>query len=207
MRHQSHRRFTPRSCVVGLLCEYKFMMQSLDTLQNIFSRGRYLTIALCTALLAFVLSVWIQNYGLIFEIFTLPTTSLLPKVAILLSLLSTFGSGVPLFSVVLIVISALLFGVAVALFVYYIREHNGTFYNHGATLGISGVVASIFGVGCAACGTIVLTSLLGIFGAAGLLSLLPFGGSEFGVAGVLVLIWSVLWILKSIAETPRCLIE
>jgi len=67
-----------------------------------------------------------------------------------------------------------------------------------------GLISGIFGIGCAACGTLVLTPLLALIGAGGIVALLPFGGQEFGVFGVGMLGFSIFVIAKKIQEPLVC---
>ena len=70
--------------------------------------------------------------------------------------------------------------------------------------GIGGLVSGVFGIGCAACGTFILTPLLALFGATGLFSLLPFGGEEFGFIGVGLLVYSIYAVTKKINSPMVC---
>ena len=59
-------------------------------------------------------------------------------------------------------------------------------------------------MGCAACGSVILTAFLGTIGAGGLLLLLPFHGAEFGIIGLLLLCASIRYLIKKIAEPLVC---
>jgi len=93
---------------------------------------------------------------------------------------------------------AVLFGINIALLAYYIRSRQSSVISSGATLSISGLVSGVFGIGCAACGTFILTSFLSAFGAVGVLSFLPFSGEEFGFLGVGLLVYSIYVISRKI---------
>ncbi len=55
---------------------------------------------------------------------------------------------------------------------------------------LTGLIATILGIGCAACGSAILYSLLSIIGATGLIFILPLHGSEFALIGLLLLGYS-----------------
>ena len=99
---------------------------------------------------------------------------------------------------------SILFGVNVALIVYYIRSRQDAKIGSGTTLSAGGLISGIFGVGCASCGTFIIGSLLSIFGVSVLLSFLPFGGEEFGFIGVGLLIYSSYLILNRISKPSVC---
>jgi len=66
---------------------------------------------------------------------------------------------------------------------------------------VTGLIATVLGIGCAACGSAILFALLSIFGAGGLIVLLPLHGNEFGVIGLIVLTYSN-WILLGKLNNP-----
>ena len=93
------------------------------------------------------------------------------------------GSNFTFVSAVVAIFISTLFGMNVALLVYFIKKMQGglsSIKGNGVT-NTGGLVAGILGIGCAACGTFVLTSVLTIIGAAGILSYLPFGASQHKV--------------------------
>lgn len=50
-----------------------------------------------------------------------------------------------------------------------------------------GAAVALLGVGCSACGSVILTSLLGVGATAGLVAVLPLGGAEFPLLASLIL--------------------
>src|SRR3546814_17586283 len=70
----------------------------------------------------------------------------------------------------------------------------------GAAASFGGLATGLFGVGCAACGTFVLSPALTLVGISGLIAQLPFGGEGFGVLGVGMLGLSLVLPERRIAE-------
>ena len=64
--------------------------------------------------------------------------------------------------------------------------------------------AGVLGVGCAACGSLLLGVVLPSLGAAGALAALPLNGEEFGILSVALLFASLLLISKNIAGSIAC---
>ncbi|MCW9054409.1 MAG: hypothetical protein OQJ98_00260 [Candidatus Pacebacteria bacterium] len=179
-------------------------MSLFTTFFQVFSRIAYILIALCVGALTFAISVWILNASLINSIVIHLDAPLSQKAGLLMSLLTSFSASVPTVSVVFIVVASVLFGINAALLAYYIKVRQGGLGGGSTVLSIGGVVASFLGIGCAACGTIILTSLLGLLGGAGLVALLPFGGAEFGVLGGVALLYSTWFILENISKPLTC---
>ncbi len=56
---------------------------------------------------------------------------------------------------------------------------------------IGGLVSSALGIGCAACGSVVITTVLSLFSVGGLILLSPLQGAGFGILGIGLLVWSI----------------
>jgi hypothetical protein len=70
--------------------------------------------------------------------------------------------------------------------------------------GVGGFVSGLFGIGCAACGTILLTGILNLLGITWLLTYLPLHGAEFGVIGVGLLAFTSYAVAKRINDPLLC---
>ncbi|MEK7546517.1 MAG: hypothetical protein AAB554_05650 [Patescibacteria group bacterium] len=95
---------------------------------------------------------------------------------------------------------AAFFGLNSALVFRYMRDQ--VRINHVAGASVVGIIVGLLGIGCAACGSVVLASLLGI----GAVAALPFRGQEFAWLGLAVLAASTISISKKIAEPAACAI-
>lgn len=71
----------------------------------------------------------------------------------------------------------------------------------------SGAVAAVLGIGCIACGPLLIGSLLALFGATGLLFLLPFHGAELGIIAIGLLLYSLHTLAKIITAPAVCAID
>lgn len=180
-------------------------MRRLSILASIISRPRYAALATFIGALVFTGAVWLPNLGTI-SLAIQSSASGLEKIQFILSLYGSIATNFTLMSASYTVMIAILFGLQVALLWYYIkavRLGSAQLRNVGAT-SIGGLVSGIFGIGCAACGSFILTSVLTLFGVSGLLAYLPFGGEEFGVIGVVLLVYSIYIILNKIDKPLVC---
>jgi hypothetical protein len=107
------------------------------------------------------------------------------------------------------VLIALFFGINAALLWYYVaRAKRLSKADRSLTFtGVGGFVSGIFGIGCAACGTILLTAVAQLFGAAWLITYLPLHGAEFGVLGVALLVLTTYSLAKRIDDPMLCTID
>lgn len=179
------------------------MVQQLLT---IFTRPAYALIASMVGVTVFSVAVWLPNLKLIGTVITSSTATTIEKVQLLMSLYGGITTNFTLVSALYTILIAILFGVYSALFVYYIRTMQAKSNDavSVSALGVGGVVSGFFGIGCAACGTFILTSLLTFGGASTFLTLLPLGGQEFGFLGVGLLTYAVYSLLKKLNEPSVC---
>ncbi|MFC7173681.1 hypothetical protein ACFQL0_10650 [Haloplanus litoreus] len=106
-----------------------------------------------------------------------------------------------------VVLVALLVGVDIALVTYHVREHRLS--AGGSSGSLLGVLLGTLGAGCAACGSAVIAGLLSLFGAAGLVTLLPLDGLEFAALALVALVLSIYWLSDGMrgGEIRGCPVE
>jgi len=175
------------------------------SLKKIFSQTKYITIAVLVAVIVFVFVVWFPNFRLIKEVIFLSGISFVHKVKFLFSLFGSIKTNFSAISSIYIITIAILFGLNISIVSYYIKTRQVIKSRSGTNLGsIGGLISGIFGIGCASCGTFLLTPILSLFGASGFLTFLPFGGEEFGLIGISLLLYSSYLTLKKIPEPLIC---
>ena len=93
---------------------------------QVFSNGRYVLLAATTALGVFVLTTWLANLTLVWQIATSQWMALADKAKILLALTGSIGTNFTLFSASCAIAMAILFGLNVAVIVHVFRERRRT---------------------------------------------------------------------------------
>lgn len=172
----------------------------ISVFKKVFNSVNYWLIAISIAALVLVFSAWLPNFKLIGQIISSSAVSVLDKMSILLKLLGSFPASLSTLAFVLITITAILFGINIVMFIYFLKNSHGGEVK-GFTAGFGGIVSGIFGFGCAACGSVILGSVLG---ASGLLAALPLAGGEFSFLGVVLLSLSIYIISKRIYKPATC---
>lgn len=175
-------------------------------LTAVFSTPLHVLIAILTAWGVFTFAVLLPNIQLIAVVVLSDTASVVEKIHFLLSLYGSIGTNFTLVSASSVIAIAILFGINVSLLVYYIRRVRGVARNVKSTsvAGIGGLMSGMLGVGCAACGTFVLTSALALVGAGGIVTYLPFKGGEFGFIGIGLLLYSTHSLIQKIDRPVVC---
>lgn len=174
---------------------------------EIFKNFRYIFIAALVAFIAFSFSVTVSNWGFLLEVISSESATFLDKLNIFFSLFGSINTNFTRVSATYTVIIDILIGINAAMIIYYIRRRRESVKNTGVLVGMGGMASGLFGIGCAACGTFLLSSLFAIVGAGGLVGYLPFGGQEFGFLGVGLLSFSIHMTTKKIKEPLVCEIE
>ena len=173
---------------------------------RIFSKPQYLLSALLIAFVVFSLSILFPNRALIFKVVLSDSSTFTSKIRLILSMYGSIGTNFSKFSATYTSLVAILFGVNTAMMVYYIKKQQNVFKGTKVLLGtgLGGLISGFLGIGCAACGTFVFTTLLSLIGVGAVTTFLPLGGKEFGIIAVGLLLFSIYRIDKKISAPLVC---
>jgi len=107
--------------------------------------------------------------------------------------------------VISIIALSMLFGLHGVLIVHYIKtsKRKGNINRYHA-LSTMGFIAGLLGVGCAACGSIILTTFAVSLGVGGIFLFLPWGGQELTFIGIGMLLISMYYLLKHMVRPQVC---
>ena len=176
-------------------------------LSQVFTEGSYVLLATVVGISVLIFATWLPNLGLVWQVLTSESVPLPNKIEILTALVRSINTNFTFFSMVIVIAMAMLFGTNVALIVYYfrlrqtlVRQASGGI----AAASLGGLASGFLGVGCAACGTLILSPTLTFLGAGTLVMSLPFGGEEFGLAGLAMLVLSLILGAKKIGQLTAC---
>lgn len=170
---------------------------------EVFSRTPYIVGAMILVLIVFAFAVLLPNLSLLSEVVFNSSASLGTKINLTLSLLGGIRTNFSDLSATYTILIAILVGVNIAMIVYLVRKRSGLGQS-GIAAGAGGIVSGALGVGCAACGSFLLSTILASFGAAGTLALLPLKGGEFGIVSVALLGITLGIVSNKIAEPLVC---
>ncbi len=179
-------------------------MSLIRTLLQVFSHRWVFVTAVVTAGAAFMLAMWLRNLFLIMATFRSPLFSVSDNLVLLAQLLGGIVTDATTLAAMLIITTAVLFGVNAGLFAFYVQRKRDLPQAKEGTTALAGLMAAVFGVGCASCGTFVLGAVLSSVGASSLLALLPLGGQEFLLASIALLTTSIYALTRSIEASKVC---
>lgn len=176
----------------------------IRTLREVFGKFSYVVIALVGGLAAFTFAVWLPNFSLIANTLGNWRVPLAIKAQLLTGLFLSITTNFSVFSASYTIAIAILFGIDLGMIVYFVKR-NRALGQGEMTASVSGIISGMFGVGCAACGSFLATSILSLVGAGGAIALLPLRGGEFGLLSVILLVSSIYFVARKIAASPVCL--
>lgn len=174
-------------------------------LRRVFRHVRYIVGASGVAFTVLSAALLLPNLSAIIKVSCSDSINFGTKISFVVSLYGSLFTNFTLLSAFFVILTAVLFGINIALLTYYIRRRQIKNYNtthHLASIG--GIVSAALGIGCAACGSVVLTAVFGLFGAGSLLLLLPFNGAEFGLVGIVLLFFSIHYLILRIQDPLMC---
>ena len=184
------------------------MRNNLKNLQvafgEVFSNTSYIALASTLAIAAFLFAVWLPNFGLISEVFSTSSAPLAAKLKVAISLLGGIGTNFSFFSAGYTIAIAALFGINLAMIVYFLKRARVGLGRQNLAVGVGGIAGGALGIGCAACGSFILTATLSSFSVVGALAILPLRGGEFGILSVILLATSLVIISSKITEPLVC---
>ena len=175
-------------------------------IKRVFLRPFYVLLALLVAALTLSVLLLLPNKAVLLDVLSSSVISFAAKFSFLVSLYGSLGSNFTLFTASYTVLISLLMGVNVSLLWYYgARARRLSKIDRTVTFtGIGGFVSGLFGIGCAACGTILVAGILKLLGIAWLITYLPLHGAEFGIIGVGLLLFTTYLLTKRINDPLLC---
>lgn len=179
------------------------MKHLVDSLTLIVRRkDSRLVIIIATIVFATMLLLF-QNGKAAFDIFSFDTLPFGKRLALasstLFDITNTFSPG----SLILAVLGSFVGGINLSLAYTYMRLRGEVILHSGLYSGI-GLLFAFFGVGCAACGTALLSVILGFFGFSAMLNVLPYQGQEIGYIGLIILCIATYTLAHKVAVPNVC---
>jgi len=170
--------------------------------KKVFSRPWYILLALVVALLFLLIAIWLPNISSLRHVVGSTSYNLGAKLNIFWSYFGFLGTNFTPLTRILTIVVATLSGVNIAMLVFYLK--NRIQLERSAGVGLMGTLAALLGVGCASCGSVLISSFIGLSATAAFTGALPLRGAELGLIGALVLLVSIYLIAKKIQNPLVC---
>ncbi|GEM_PF-190531 len=178
------------------------MRTVLFSLNRVFSKRRYIALSIVTFIIVITLAIWLPNINFLHHIVISDTFSSSQKIGIISSMLGGIQTNFTPLSRAITFIVVFLFSINISLFTYFILRAAKLSKEAGISTG--GFILGLIGVGCASCGSVILSSFLGVGATAGFIGILPLKGQEFGLLSIFLLSISIYFLSKKIQDPLVC---
>lgn len=173
--------------------DWRLMARTVRLVLGIPGYAALAVLAGVATLSVFVLT---RNLSLIENVVLGGTLPLDARVSVLVGLYPVIGTAYTVTQSAVLIATAALVGADVALVGYHLHEHRLAAREGSGSL--VGIVLGTLGAGCAACGSALVAGVLSLFGAGGVVTLLPLDGLEFAALSMVVLVVSIYWVAEGL---------
>jgi len=181
------------------------MKKIIKSLQEVFIRPFYGFIALSSAILIGAIMTWLSNYDVVKLAITSDALDVGGKLKLIFLSLGSFVTNFTVSSQVMVVLVSLLAGVNMAMLIFYLKKNRAI--QKTAKTSVLGLIVGTLGVGCSACGSVILTSIFGVSASFVFMSYLPLRGMEFGLIGIALVLFSIYNIANKMQSPTTCSIK
>ena len=179
------------------------MKPLVDSLYLIVTRKDSRLVIILATIIFLLLLLLVQNGPSAFSLLGLDALPLARRIPLFLSSLFDITSTFTVSGFVLAIFGSLLGAINMSLAYTYMKIRGQIILKSGLYSGI-GLLFAFFGVGCAACGTALVSVLISFFGLTAMLQVLPYQGQEIGYIGLLVLCIATYSLSRKVMAPAVC---
>ncbi len=184
------------------MTSYRPILQSIS---ETLKRPRYALLMFVSGLSFWILNLYIPNKQSIQLFLSLDTLTFFKRWKIVTGIIMNYLFNLGAVNAGQNLIVSILFGLNLTLAVYLLIQRKALMRDASSvTSGILGSASALLGIGCSACGSILLTTSFSVFGGVGLVGLLPFKGKEFFYLSFILLMLSIYLLAKKMTEPLVC---
>ena len=179
-------------------------MKHLVTSLSLIMRRKDSRLVIIVSTIVFALALlFVQNGRAASDILGFDSIALSTRFSIAFKTLFDISNNFSAGALILAVLGSFLGGINLSLAYTYMRLRGEVILHSGLYSGI-GLLFAFFGVGCAACGTALLSVILGFFGFSAMLNVLPYQGQEIGYIGLIFLCIATYTLSQKVAVPNVC---
>jgi hypothetical protein len=179
------------------------MKEMLYGLRLVMSRKDGVSVIILSSSLFLFLLLLSQNGGPALEVFKLNSLNFSRQLSLATATIFDIGNAFTVSTMILATLGSLLAGINLALAYVYMKTRGELLLKSGLYSGI-GLVLALLGIGCAACGTALLSLVLGFFGFSTMLSVFPYQGQEIGYIGLIFLLIATYFLSRKVSAPNVC---
>ena len=173
------------------------------SLSLIVSRKDSRLVIICSTAAFLLLLLLTQNGTSALNVLSFDVLPTLKRLTLAFSTLFDITSTFTTSTLILATLGSFLGGINLSLAYTYMRLRGEVILKSGLYSGF-GLFFAFVGIGCAACGTALLSVILGFFGFSAMLELLPYQGLEIGYIGLIILSIATYVLAKKVSAPNVC---
>lgn len=177
----------------------------LISIREVFSRPSYIFLSIFIFISVLVFAIWLPNVRFLAHTATSDIFTTSQKVGIISSTLGGLQTNFSLLSIFLTVLVAFLFAINSSFLVFYLLR--AARLSKEAGIGTSGFILGMIGIGCASCGSVILSAFFGIGATAAFVGILPLKGQEFAILSILLFSVSIYLLAEKIKDPMLCRVK
>lgn len=178
------------------------MQDVFKALKSVYENPRFIFLNLALFFLFLLFIIWLPNLGFILHRLFLSELSFFDRIDFFISTLGALKTNFTFASRIVSLLVIFFFSVNLTMFVFYLKE--AWSFQRETSSSLLGAILGLVGVGCASCGSVILSSVFGFTVAAGILTFLPFKGLEFSFVSLIFLGMSIVWLGRKISRGIAC---
>lgn len=179
------------------------MKEMLYGLRLVMSRKDGVVVILTSSLTFLFLLLLSQNGPAALRILEIDSLGSLERLRLAASTIFDIGNAFTVSTLILATLGSLIAGINLALAYVYMKTRGEMLMRSGLYTGV-GLVLALFGIGCAACGTALLSLILSFFGFSTMLNVFPYQGQEIGYIGLIFLLIATYFLSQKISAPNVC---
>ncbi len=179
------------------------MNELTESLSLIFARKDSRRMIILSTLFFFLMLLAAQNGKSAGQLLTFTALSFPERCTLFLKTFFDIQDTFTASTLILAILGSFFGGINLSMAYTYMRMRGEIILKSGLYSGL-GMLIAFLGIGCAACGTALLSVLLGFFGFSTMLNVLPYKGEEIGYIGLLILFIATYALSKKVAAPGTC---
>ena len=173
-------------------------MKVVKTWREVFSKPKYLSIVVLSALVVYIIYFLTPAYGNIISYFQQNNLAGTVKFAFLLFI--NFRRTILPSSFISMILLSLFTGILISILLYRAKIVKNNSVKKIVFMGAIGVFLGVFAPGCASCGL----GIVALLGFSGVFATLPLKGLEVSYLALFILIFSIIQISSKIVDASSC---
>ncbi|MDB5260368.1 MAG: hypothetical protein JWN37_599 [Candidatus Nomurabacteria bacterium] len=179
------------------------MKQLIASLSIISSRKDSRRVIIISTIVLFLLLLIVENGSETSQVLSFDLLPLFERLSLAFTTFFNISDTFTTSTLILAILGSLLAGINISMAYTYMKSRGDIIIRSGLYSGM-GLILAILGIGCVACGTALLSVVLGFFGFSAMLNLLPYQGLEIGYIGIIFLFIATYSLAQKVAAPGVC---